>query len=77
LNVTGAQGPTIAQAVLVLHFSTKNVGDGLYSTMRVPRKAFEVVLRDIVAEIVEKKKGVKLSGVPEAEGTMEMNTGTL
>jgi hypothetical protein len=40
----------------------------------VPRKAGEIILRDVVAKIVEQKEGIELAGVTETKGAAEVNS---
>jgi hypothetical protein len=42
----------------------------------MPGKAGQVVLGNIVAEIVKKKKRIEVGGVAEAKGTAEMHACT-
>jgi hypothetical protein len=43
--------------------------------MRVPRKAREIILRNIVAEIVEKQKRIEVGSVAETERASQVDTG--
>src|SRR5690606_949795 len=55
----------------------QHVRDGLDPPMRMPRKAGEVVIRPVIAEIVEQQEGVELAGVTEAEAAAELHPGPL
>src|SRR5207247_1557898 len=68
----GSTGPDqsthrVAQAVTVLYRPVEDVGDGFDPAMGVPRKSGEVVLRVVVAEVVQQEERVELARVPEPE----------
>src|SRR6266436_10105461 len=67
LDVTGGDGAAIAHAVAMLDGPGKDVRDGLNATVRMPRKARQIILRNIVTKIVEQEERVKVRGVAEAE----------
>ena len=75
LHVAGAEGAFVAEAVAVVDRAVEHVGDRLDAAMRMPGKAGEVVLRTIVAEIVEQQKRIGLGGVAEAEGAAQAHAG--
>ena len=50
----------ISHAIAVVHGSRENVRDGLDAAMRMPREAGEIIVGNIVAKIVEKKKGIEV-----------------
>jgi hypothetical protein len=75
LHVARAERALVAEAVAVLDVAGEDVGDRLDAAVWVPREAFEVVLRHVVAEVVEKKEGIEVAGIAEAEGAAEMNSG--
>jgi hypothetical protein len=75
LYVAGGDSTAIAHAVSVLDGSSEHIGDGLDATMRVPWKALEIILGNVIAKVVEEKKGIEFSRVAEAEGTAKMYTG--
>jgi hypothetical protein len=45
--------------------------------MRVPREPGEIVLRPIVAKVVEEQEWIEFAGVPEPKCTVQFNAGTL
>ncbi len=67
LHVAGGDGAAVAHAVAVLDGAGQHVGDGLDAAMRMPGKAGEVILGNVVAEIVEEQEGIEVGGVAEAE----------
>ena len=75
LHVAGAERAAVAQAVAVLDRAGQHVGDGLDAAVRVPGEAGEVVLRALVAEIVEQQERIELGGVAEAEGAAQLDAG--
>ena len=60
LHVAGAEGAAVAEAVAVLDGAGQHVGDRLDAAMRMPRKAREIIGRDVVAEIVEQQERIEL-----------------
>ena len=56
LYVASADGAMIAQAVGVLDGAGQNVGDGLDATVRVPGKAGQIILWNVIAEIVQQQE---------------------
>ena len=76
LHIPGRDGPAIADTVAVLHGSRENIRDGLNAAMRMPRKAFQILFRNIVAEIVQKQEGIEIGGVAEAKGPAKVYAGS-
>src|SRR5712691_8510403 len=76
LHVPGAECAAVAQAVAVLHGPVEDVGDGFDPAMGMPRESGPVVLRVVVAEVVQQEEGIELRGVPEAEGPAQLHAGT-
>ena len=73
LDVAGGDGAVVAHAVAVLHGSGEDVGDGLDAAVRVPREARQIVLRNVIAEIVEEQEWVEVGGVAEAERAAQVH----
>src|ERR1700730_11779455 len=67
LHVAGGDGTAVSHAVTMLHSSGKDIGDGLNPAVRVPWKARQIILGNIIAEIVEQEERVKLLRVSESE----------
>src|SRR6202011_2433232 len=74
LDVAGCDGAMVADAVAMLDGSGENVGDGLDAAMGVPGKSGEIILRDVVAKIVEQKEGIELRGVAKTKRAAEVNS---
>ena len=75
LHVAGGDGAAVAHAVAVLDGAGEDVGDGLDAAMRMPGEAGQVVLRDVVAEIVEQEERIEVGGVAETERAAQMDAG--
>ena len=75
LEVAGADGAAVAHAVAVLDGAGQDVGDGFDAAMRMPREAGEVIVRNVVAEIIEQEEGIEVGGVAEAERAAQMHAG--
>jgi hypothetical protein len=69
-----AMAPLVAHAVAVLDGSGQHVGDGLDAAVRVPGKAGQVILGNVVAEIVEQQERIEIGGVAEAECAAQMHS---
>ena len=65
LHVAGAERAAVAQAVAVLDGAGEHVGDGLDAAVRMPRKAGEVVVGPVVAEIVEQQERIEFVVSPK------------
>ena len=63
----------MAHAVAVFYRSGQHIRDGFDAAMRMPRKARQIIGGDIVAEIIEEKKGIEVGGVAEAECSAEVH----
>jgi hypothetical protein len=70
LYVAGCHLAPVAETVAVLHRASEHVGDGLDAAVRMPGKASKIVLRVIVAKIVQEQEGIEVLCLPEAEGTL-------
>src|SRR5262245_54468265 len=71
LHVARAERPAVAEAVTVRHLAREHVGDRLDAAVRMPRKAGDVVVRVVVAKIVEQQEWIELGGVAEAERALQ------
>ena len=67
LDVAGGDGALVPHAIAVFDGSREHVGDGLDPAVGVPRKPGQVVLRPLVAEVVEQKERVEVGRVAEPE----------
>src|SRR5262249_23739227 len=75
LHIAGAKLAGIAETVAVVDGAGKHIGDGLDAAMGMPWEARAVVIRPIVAEIIEQQKRVEISGIAETKGAMELDAG--
>src|SRR5881296_4427737 len=66
-----------SQAVAVLNGPVEDVGDGFDPAMGMPRESGAVVLRVVVAEVVQQEEGIELVGVPEAERPAQLHARAL
>ena len=53
----------------------QDVGDGLDAAVRMPREPGQIVVRALVAEIVQQQERIELVGIAEPEGAMELDAG--
>src|SRR5262245_1164766 len=77
LHIAGSDGGVIADAVAMLHRSSQHVGNRCNAAVRMPRKAFQVFCRQVVANIVEQQKGIEIRRVAETERAPQMYASTL
>ena len=77
LDVTGSDYTLVSKAVPVLDCTRENVGDGLDSPLRMPRKVCQVVFRPVVSKIVQQEEGVEVLCVAETERSTSLHSHTL
>ena len=77
LDVAGAEVAFVPEAVAVRDGPGEHVRDRFDAAVRMPREPGEVILRVLVAEVIEQQKRIELVGVAETEGTAELHTGAL
>ena len=61
----------------MLHGPVQDVGDGFDAAMGVPWEAREVVLRVLVAEVIQQEEGIEIAGGPEAERPAQLHARAL
>src|SRR5687768_4335532 len=57
----------------MLHLAGQDIGDRLDSAVRMPWKAVQILLRNIVAEVVQQEERIKLGRIPESESATQMH----
>jgi hypothetical protein len=72
LNVTGRDGALVAHAIAMIDGSGQHVRNGLDAAMRMPGEARQIIVGNIIAEIVEKKKRIEVCCIAETESTPQM-----
>src|SRR5205823_5528272 len=60
LHIAGGHLALVAQAIAMLDRTGQHVGDGLNPTMRMPRKSSQVVLRILIAKVIQQEKWIEL-----------------
>src|SRR5882672_8619715 len=73
LHITRCDRTTIPHAVAVLHRSGKNISNRLNPAVRMPWKTRQIVFGNIVAEIIQKKKWVKVLRASETKRAPQMH----
>ena len=76
LHVARSEIAAIAQAVAVLDIAGEHIGDGLDAAMRMPGKSGAILVRPVVAEIVQQEERIELGGVAEAESAAQVHAGS-
>src|SRR6266851_485143 len=72
LHVAGCDGAAVPHAIAVFDGSGQNVGDGLDAAVRMPRKARQIILGNVIAEVIQQEERVEVLGVSEAECAAQM-----
>ena len=73
LDIPGGDGAFVSQAVPVLDASGQHIGDGLDAAVGVPREAGQIVPRNVVPEIIEKKEGVEVGSLAETKRAAQVH----
>ncbi len=76
LHIARADDAAVAHAVSMRHRPRQNVSDRLDSPVRMPGESGQIILRDIVAEIVQKKERIEVFCVSKTEGSAKMHSRT-
>src|SRR5581483_6363190 len=75
LYVAGFEIAAIAEAVTVLDGAGEHISNGFDAAVRMPRKAGAIIVRPVVAEIVEQQERVEFGRIAEAERAIELHAG--
>jgi NAD(P)H-hydrate repair Nnr-like enzyme with NAD(P)H-hydrate epimerase domain len=67
----------VAQAVAVFNGAGENIGDGLDTAVRMPRKSCAIVVRVVVAKIIQQQKWIELFRLAEPEGALQFDARAL
>src|SRR5690242_14601391 len=73
LHVTGDHLAFVAETIAVLDGTSENIRDRFNAPMRMPGESGEVVLGIVVAEVVKKKKRIKLFGLPKSKSALQFH----
>ena len=73
LDVARRNCPVVPHAVAVLHRSREHIGNRLDPAVRMPRKPRQIILRHVVAKIIQQQERVKIRSVAEAKGALQMH----
>jgi len=73
LHVARAHRAPVAEAVAVRDGAGEHVRDRLDAPMRMPREAGEIIVRVVVAKIVEQKKRIHFACVSKAKRPMQLD----
>ena len=71
----GTDDAAVPHAVAVLDGPRQDVGDRLDPAMRMPREAGQVILRHVIAKVIQEEKRIEVGGIAEAEGAAQVDTG--
>src|SRR4029077_1968374 len=74
LHIAGGHFAFVAQTIAVFDRAGEYVRDRLYPSMRMPWKPRHVIFWIVVAEIVQKKKGIEILRFAETEGALEFDS---
>ena len=73
LHVAGAHLAAVAEAVAVFDGAREHIGDGLNPAMRMPRKAREIRVGIVVAEIVEQQERIEVARIAKAKCAAQLH----
>src|SRR5262245_38200611 len=73
LHIPGAELATVPQAVAMIDRPCQHVGDSLDPAMRMPREAHAVIIRPLVAEVIQQQERVELVGRAEAKCAAQLD----
>src|SRR5256885_4253002 len=76
LHVARGHLAFVAQTVAVLHRSGEYVSDRFDPAMGMPGESLEIVFRLLVAKIVKEQEWIEFLGLSEAEGALQLDSGT-
>ena len=76
LDVAGAEGALIPQAVAMVDGACEHIGNGLDAAVRMPWEAGHIVGGLIATKVIEEQKRIGLFRVAETEGATQADTGT-
>src|SRR5213594_775864 len=77
LHVTRSESSLVSEAVAVVDGPREDVRDRFDPPMGVPGEPREVILRVLVAKVVEQEERIELLGVAEAESAAQPHAGAL
>ncbi len=75
LDVPRPDGPAVPHAVGMFHIARQHIRNGFDSPVRMPRKALEILRRNVGAKIVQQQERVEIGSIAEAKRTAQMDTG--
>src|SRR5205814_214330 len=75
LDFARRDGAAVSETVTMLDRSRENVRDRFNPAVRMPRETCEVILRNVVAEVIQQEERVEVGRVAEAEGSTQMHAG--
>jgi hypothetical protein len=77
LHIPGSHFALIAQAVAVFDGAGKHVGNSFDTAVGMPRKSRPVVVRVVVAEIVQQQEWIEILGLAEPESALQLDARAL
>jgi hypothetical protein len=67
LDIARPNSAAVSQTIRMFDGAGQDVRDGLDTPVRVPGKAGEVVIRNIIPEVIKQQEWVELQGIAKAE----------
>src|SRR5579859_5648935 len=74
LDVAGGNLSVVSHTVAMGHGTRQNVGNGFDAAMRMPWKTRQIILRHIIAKIVQQQKRIEVRGIAESKGSPKMHS---
>jgi hypothetical protein len=76
LHVARSNGAAVAHTIAVLDGPGEDVCYRFDAATRVPGKAGQIILRDVIAEVVQKQEWVEVRSIAEAERSPQVDART-
>jgi hypothetical protein len=76
LDIAGPNGAAVSQTIRMFNGAGQDVRDGLDTPVRVPGKAGEVILWNIVSEVIQEQERIELGCVAEPESPAQTHPST-
>ena len=77
LDIAGGNCAAVAKAVGVFDRAGQHIGNRFDAAMRMPREAGQVVLRDVVAKIIQQQERIEIGSISKTERAAKVNARTL
>src|SRR5580700_5183459 len=77
LHIPGGHFAFVAQAVTVFNGAGEHIGDCLDAAVRMPRESRTIVVRVVVAKIIQQQEWIEVFCLAEPEGALQFDARAL